>query len=135
MKQSVDRPPESPRPQFSIKGMLIFTSGTCILFAILAAIGIPVWQLLVGLVVMSVASLLAIFAAEAAVSLETRDDAAHVEARWRQMRSMMEAKRLTQHLPAHDSDDPANSGRAQLDRGTSPFASKSPAPDDEQQTS
>lgn len=50
--------------QFGVAGLLIFTTGVCILLAALRALGVEYWQLLLGFVLTSAVSLLVILLLE-----------------------------------------------------------------------
>ncbi len=48
------RPPESPRPQFNLRMLLYVTTGLCVLFAILGALGVPPLHALIGFVFVTI---------------------------------------------------------------------------------
>ena len=51
-------------PQFGLRAMLLFTTGLCVVFAILSALGVAYWQTLLGFGVLAVFSIAVIFALE-----------------------------------------------------------------------
>jgi hypothetical protein len=68
-------PPKTPPPrvpQFGMRGLLLFTTGLCVLFGILAALRVGYLQMLIGFTATALFSLLVIVILEAYMHFDTR---------------------------------------------------------------
>jgi hypothetical protein len=70
--QPTSATPAPRKPQFGMRGLLVFTTGLCVLFAVLAALRVAYWQMLVGFLITSLISLLVIVVLEALKHYDAR---------------------------------------------------------------